>query len=159
MVYEEKDMADALRAAVQFERQGRAFYIAAADRVTNRLSKAVLDSLASDELAHAEMILQYYHASAGQHDWPPIPDETEEAPAALMALLNETVGTIESSAVLDTIHRKARDMEQRSYSFYTERAQAAQDPKLKHLLQFLATIEKIHIQALDLLIGEEEITQ
>jgi len=144
---------EALQTALDFERQGRNYYLRSSEQVADPVAQSILISLANDENAHANMIRRFYKILQKQRGWPAAAgDLSAEESAVLQDILDKTVGKLGSEADYQKIYETARQMELQSRDFYQKQARASGDPDLMKFLQFLAEVEQTHLEALEMLL-------
>ncbi len=65
-----KEMAAILLKAMQLERDGHAFYLAAAEATASSAGRDMFLSLARDEMKHLELLDKVYRSWVGEGTWP-----------------------------------------------------------------------------------------
>jgi len=143
-------LAESLKTALDFERQGYQFYVDAASRVEDPVVKTVLMSLADDERDHENIISRYYDALVKHSDWPAPQSDTlfRSTPEQVEAMVRQTVGSIGADASFVGVYETARDLEMGSVKFYSAQAESAEDERVVQFFRFLTRIETAHMQAL-----------
>jgi len=141
-----------LSQALKLEREGRAFYLKAADEALDEKGQAMFLSLADDERLHAEMVERQIHALEGQGVYVLLPDlkapridlnarlfppKREDVAAKVGANPNE----------LDALH-VALEAEIKSYDLYRTAASTTDDAAGKSMYQWLASAELTHFHLL-----------
>ena len=151
---------EVLQAALEMERQGRAYYLQAARRVKDPVIRATLEALAHDEEIHEHVIRRYYEAVRKQAGWPDISaDVTAPQPAKqrIQEIMDQTAGQIGEDDAYADVYEKARELELKSRDYYREQADQAEDRELVKFFRFLAGMEQTHLEVLGLLLqGIEE---
>ncbi len=142
----------ALSQALKLEREGRAFYLKAADEALDEKGQAMFLSLADDERLHAEMIERQLHALEGQGEYVLLPDlktpridlnarlfppERDKIAAKVGADPNE----------LDALH-VALENEIKSYDLYRVAANKVEDAAGQEMYAWLAAAELTHYNLL-----------
>jgi len=148
-------VAQLLKTAAGLERRGMEHYTAAAERLTDPVLEAVCRSLAADERTHAQMIRQFYEALRKTEGWEPPASALAEPPAArerLEQIMENTAAKIGPDMSYAEVYESARDLEQRSYDFYSSMAEGQSDPALLKFLRFLMNVENVHMEMLDALL-------
>ncbi|NLG27887.1 MAG: ferritin family protein [Chloroflexi bacterium] len=148
-----KDSAlKALSQALKLERDGRAFYLKAADEALDAKGVAMFNSLADDERQHAEMIERQLHALEGDGRYVVLPDL--KAPRIDLAArlfpperarIAAKVGADPNE--LDALH-VALENEVKSYDLYREAAGESSDAAAKAMYEWLAAAELSHFNLL-----------
>jgi len=143
---------EALSRALKLERDGREFYLQAAEDTVNEKGRAMFLSLADDEEMHAGMIQRQLEAIEGEGAYAAIPD-LELADIDLEAKLfppqreqaRERIGA--SSNELEALHF-ALEIEMRSYDLYRTEAKETEDEAGQKMYQWLAAAEMTHFNLL-----------
>lgn len=156
-------IAESLHTAVEMERLGRQFYIEAADRVRDGVLQSIMVALARDEEAHERIIRRYYEALKRQKGWPGAGEGVADLRSSndeVKQIVETTIGGIGADATFLSIYEKARDLEVRSRDFYSARAGEAATRDEREFFEFLAGVEAIHLNTLELVLegtrGEAE---
>lgn len=147
-------LAESFEFALKLEREGRCYYLSAAERVKDVVIQSVLLGLADDELQHENAISRYYQALEKHQAWP-TPDytgERGELPGHLREILSGSVGNIGPDATFQNIYEAAYDLEVRSRDYYLSESGKTGELSVSKLFRFLAGVEEAHMKALDLLI-------
>ena len=146
---------EVLQAALEMERQGRAYYLQAARRVKDPVIRATLEALAHDEEIHEHVIRRYYEAVRKQAGWPDISADVpapQPAKQRIQEIMEQTAGTIGEDDAYADIYQKARELELKSRDYYREQADQAEDRELVKFFRFLAGMEQTHLEVLGLLL-------
>ncbi len=69
----EKKIFEALQAAIKFEEDGRAFFLAANQKTEEKFGKSIFLSLADAELDHIQRIKTIYDSLSKMGEWPDTP--------------------------------------------------------------------------------------
>lgn len=149
-----ESVAEVLRTATELERRGREFYLDAAGKTEDRVVAAVLMALAHDEESHERVIRQFYEALERTEDWPEAAADLASGPARerVDEIARRTAGQIGPDATYTSVYETARDLEQQSYEFYRSSAGEAENQDVAQFLKFLATVEKTHVEMLEILL-------
>jgi rubrerythrin len=140
----------ALLDAIQFETDGRAFFLEAAAKTSDFFGKIIFTSLADEERDHIERIHAINRSLRDHGTWPPHEGRAEqgcrnifeEARARLDQTIRDRTDDLEAVKL-------AMDLEQKGIEFYSELASKATDPRERAFYQRLATEEKRHLQILE----------
>ena len=143
---------EALSQALKLEKEGRAFYLKAAEDTVNEKGRAMFLSLADDEKIHAEMIQRQIQAIEGHGTYALMPD-LEVADIDLDAKLfpperegaEERIGPNPNQ--LDALHL-ALEIEIRSYDLYRAAASETDQGAGRQMYQWLASAEMTHFNLL-----------
>lgn len=149
----EKDKAlTALGQALKLEREGRAFYLKAAEEVQDARCRKTFLSLADDERMHEEMILRQLHTMEGSGRYVLLPD-LDAPPIDLNAQifppdLGKAAPQVRASrSELDALHL-ALENEIRSYDLYRRAALETAEEAGKRMYTWLAGAEMTHFNLL-----------
>lgn len=142
----------ALSQALKLEREGRAFYLQAAEQTQDPKGRALLISLADDERMHAEMIERQLHVMEGSGRYVLLPDLDAPAidlNAPLFPQEREVVAAKvgSRSGELDALH-VALENEVKSYDLYRHAAQETDDEAGRRMYTWLAGAEMTHFNLL-----------
>jgi len=135
-----------IQAAVQFENDGKSFYLETARKSANPLVREMFQSLARDEEKHIEWLRS---KSAAEVD---LAEEGQELYGKLKRIFSEAPEQVKeaaASAGTDTEAAKtALDMEKKSYEAYKDWAESAQSEEIRDLCGRLAEFEAFHYKLL-----------
>ena len=131
--------------AINFERENREFYEkCAAESASDDLKQVFLD-LADEERKHEEIVKQLKEEKTV--------DEVEAGilPKAKRAFENISKDLPEGVLPKEQVdvYKQAKDMETKSYEFYTEKAEESDLPQVKKTFKRLAEEEKKHEKIMD----------
>lgn len=142
----------ALEKGMQLERDGREFYLKAAERTSSQSGKQMFLSLADDERVHLQVLERQLHTlqqegrcqlpeEAGEitSDWdqPLFPKDRE--------VFEKTVDP--TAGDLDALHF-AIQAENQSFEFYRKAAGETEDPAARQMYKWLASVERGHFNQL-----------
>ena len=137
----------ALEKAMEVERQGKAFYEEAADRVQDPMGKAVFRALAKDEVEHLRLLQAEHEAIKKDQDWMELDDAKVCEPTTPLKVFP---GTRDAALLipadgsdLDAL-KMAMDFELNGYQAYKNASEETDDPKGKQVFDFLASQENSH---------------
>jgi rubrerythrin len=141
-----------LQQALELEQRGHEFYVQAAERTVDSTGKAMLLSLAGDEVLHQEFIQRQIDALEQDGGWVAL-DDVPAVDADLESPLFPA-GKVE---LQQTIRPDASDLdallfalkiENDSFALYTEQAKHAADPIARRLYAYLVDAERTHFNLL-----------
>lgn len=144
----------ALDLAIQTERDGREFYMRAAERSGDPGGKVLFISLADDELQHLRLLESQREALATAGQWlPPSkldeqtpPEEAEGVPLFSRERLAENVSAYTSDL---SALRMAFLIEKDAVAFYTRAAAETEDPDGREIYECLVEMETEHQRILE----------
>jgi rubrerythrin len=140
----------ALLAAIQFETDGRAFFLEAATKTSDFFGRIIFTSLADEERDHIERIHAIDRSLRDHGTWPPRQDRAggkegnifEEARHRLDETIRDRTDDLEAVKL-------AMGLEQNGIEFYSDLAAKAADPREREFYQRLAAEEKRHLEVLE----------
>lgn len=146
----EDSRTKALRDAIQFEADGRAFFLEAAERTSDYFGRIIFNSLADEELDHIERIKTIDRALRGRGQWPSEKDHAEKGRKSVFEEARMKMDKTVKDRTDDlTAVKVAMDLEEKGYRFYSDLAARAVDSREKEFYRRLATEEKRHLQILE----------
>ncbi|MEJ2542675.1 MAG: ferritin family protein [Calditrichaceae bacterium] len=143
-----------LQRSIELEKEGYAYYIESAQKISNSVGKRMLERLAQDEKNHIQRFTELYNAFAdGRVDKIEViklePTTFEDVFNRLKEQLEGAVDELGTSGVDDAeIIEMALDLENTTKFFYKEAAKNNTDPKIKEFYIILANEEQAHYDAL-----------
>ena len=137
----------ALEKAMEIERQGRAFYLEAAERIRDPMGKAVFQTLAREEVEHVRLLQAEYETISSEQDWMEL-DEARvcevQTPLKLFPDKRDTAYVIPADATDLEALELAMEFEEQGYDLYVKAGEETDDPKGKKVFEFLAKQENAH---------------
>jgi rubrerythrin len=142
---------NALRQAIELESKGRAFYLKAADQVTDPKGVEMFRSLADDEVLHKDILTRQLESLTGGKGWV-LPEGVDKVEADLETPLfpegKEIVKVVQPDASEINALLFAIGIENDSFNLYLAQAKAAQDPSAKQIYEYLVESERTHFNLL-----------
>lgn len=149
-------ISDALKMALAMEQMSFAFYVEAADRAHNPIVESVLRSLGHDEEAHIHVVERFYMAIQKSHGWPMVDFSTMDTRTGddrIAEIMSQSEEKLCPDTTYDEVYVFARDKELHARDFYIEQRDTnIGDHELNRFFDFLANMENVHMQMLDLLV-------
>ncbi len=135
---------DIFEFALRMEKEGRDLYLEIAGKSGDEGIKTIFLSLASDEENHQDVIRKMRESS-------PEVGETQVLSMAknVFTDIKDKGEMMEIPELQEDQYRKAREIEERSVNFYTEKAQEEKDPGRKRIFEALADEERKHFFLMD----------
>ncbi|MBC7232889.1 MAG: ferritin family protein [Chloroflexi bacterium] len=137
----------ALEKAMEAERQGKAFYEEAAERVQDPMGAAVFKTLAEDEVNHLRVLQAEYEKISKESKWMEL-DEAKvcepQTPLKLFPDKREASFILPDNATDLEALQLAMQFEEMGYNLYAKAAEETDDPKGKQVFRFLAKLENEH---------------
>ncbi|HKL74545.1 MAG TPA: ferritin family protein [Halanaerobiales bacterium] len=134
--------------AVEFEREHRDFYKEMIEKTEEKRLKQVFSMLVEQEEKHEKIVEQLRNKERVEHV------ESDILPDAKKTF-EDIASDLPNSVLPDDqveLYKKAREMEERTYNFYKEKAEEAELEKIKEVFEKLAGEEKKHENILSNLI-------
>lgn len=144
------DFSSALKMAIDFEKEGRDYYLSARDKCSHPLGKQMFKSLADDEVGHIKRIKILFESLADQGEWPqklPLPrTQIKTVFKEAMANIDKDVkGDEDDLVVID----RALELEKKGFEFYRDMAQKSTRQDEKDFFGSLAGEESVHMDILN----------
>ena len=139
------DVKDAIKMAIQMERDGYSFYKKAAAQTSSEMGQEIFESLASDELIHLETFQKIFEEKVGRDEWDALVNSSQKYtrlpvfPKDLKAVKGAGLDTNE----LDAIHM-AMDSEQQAIDHYTMIREGTGDENVAKIILEIIKQEKNH---------------
>ena len=138
----------ALQAAIKFEEDGRAFFLAAGEKTVEKFGKATFKGLANAEMDHIQRIKTIYASLSKMGEWPdtpalfspkqPVKNIFEEALAEIDRNVKPTTGEMEAVSL-------GVQYEEKGIKLYTELSDEASDGLEKKFYTLLGYEERGHM--------------
>lgn len=141
---------EAIKKAIQMEKDGRAFYLKAAAQTSSELGRSIFDSLANDELLHLDTFQKIFEKAVGKDEWKKLVN-TSKKYADLNVFpkdLKVTEGAHPDTDELDALNM-AMEAEKEAIDFYGKILQETEDPMVKDILQEIIQQERNHYRILN----------
>ncbi len=139
-----------LQSAMNMEKDGREFYLKAAQDSKSSLAKNLFEVLAKEELVHQEVISEIYESLKAGNEWPDVQItrvHSENAENIFSAALKDPQQQKAASDDLEAVNI-ALEMEENSFKLYSERAKESDNPAEAKFYQALAHEEQKHVVSL-----------
>lgn len=142
---------EALRLAIQMEKEGRKFYLEASIQCGNESGKKLFRSLAREEDAHRRDFEKIYEALREKYEWPAtesVVKKLRRKQPYLAGLTPQTCPALPPAEGETAAVRTAIKMENDSYDFYRKQLARAAYPGEKEFYEALSAAENAHRLAL-----------
>ncbi len=139
------DAKNALKMAIQMEKDGYDFYKKAAAQTSSAMGQSIFESLAGDELIHLDTFQKIFQEKVGKGEWNSLVDSSKKYanlpifPKDLKAVEGANPDTNE----LDALHM-AMDSEQHAVEYYTKIMEGTEDPEVKRIIKEIIQQERNH---------------
>jgi rubrerythrin len=141
---------DAIKTAIQMEKDGYSFYQKAAAQTSSDMGKTVFKSLAADELLHLEVFQKLFDEKIGKDEWNNLANASMKY--ADIQIFPKDLKTVEGANPdtneIDAI-RIAMDSEKRAIEHYTKIRNNSSDSGVKKIIDEVINQEKNHYQILE----------
>ncbi|MCW8907646.1 MAG: ferritin family protein [Sedimenticola sp.] len=143
---------DALKHAMQLERDGMAFYSASRDKATSDVGRDMFEYLRKSEERHMRRIREIHHSLEESGIWPEQPPLNENRDTQVHTIFSDALEQIRTLDTLDSSDiealQKAAEFERKGEDFYARRATEAEDPFERNFYTQLAHEEYHHLKAI-----------
>lgn len=139
------DMKDAIKTAIQMEKDGHAFYKKAAAQTTSEMGRTVFESLAADEFVHLDTFQKIFQGKIDAVEWETLVQSNTKYgnvsifPKDLKTMQNANPNSDELDAL-----RMGMDSENEAIDYYTSILNSAPDVEVKEILDEIINQEKNH---------------
>lgn len=141
---------EAIKTAIQMEKDGYAFYQKAAAQTSSDMGKSIFESIAKDELLHLDVFQKLFEEKVGKSEWDDLVDSSkkyQEIPV-FPKDLKEVAGRDPDTNELDAL-RIAMDSEKDAIDYYTEIWENSNDDEVKKIIDEIIEQEKNHYSLLE----------
>jgi len=149
------NISDALKMAIDMEKNGYDIYMKAAEKTPNKLGKSTLHAIAKKEIDHIKAIEEFSEkigTNASNLDKAitliNIKDKKEYIMPIFEGLRNELDAKVESDSDLEKAYEVAMELERKSFGLYKKLAGEAKDSQVKKFFEFLMGEENTHYELL-----------
>ena len=145
-----ENVKDAIKTAIQMEKDGYTFYEKAAAQTSSDMGKTVFKSLAADELLHLEVFQKLFDEKVGKEEWYNLVNTSRKYvdipifPKDLQVMEGTSPDTNEIDAL-----RIAMDSEQRAIEWYTKIRENSSDDQVNEIIDEIINQEKNHYNILE----------
>ena len=145
-----KNVKDAIKTAIQMEKDGFSFYQKAAAQTSSEMGKTVFKSLAADELLHLEVFQKLFDEKIGKEEWHNLVNTSKKYvdiqvfPKDLQKIEGASPDTNEIDAL-----RIAMDSEKTAIDYYSKILNNVIDNEVKKIIDEIINQEKNHYQILE----------
>jgi rubrerythrin len=143
------NVKDAIKTAIQMEKDGHAFYTKAAEQTKSDLGRTVFESLAADELVHLETFQKIFQGKIDSVEWNTLVQSNNKYTNLTIFPkdLKTTEGADPNSDELDAL-RMGMDSEKEAIDYYTTVVNDTSDAEVKEILTEIINQEKNHYRLL-----------
>jgi rubrerythrin len=151
MTEDQSKAAEALKQAMNLEREGRQFYLKAAETAADEKAKEMFRSLAEDEEIHLTQLGRQLDSLESSGQWIEMPEARGAKISPELSVFPEN-----PESALKTSGRPAdlealifgMEAEMKSFALYAQQASEVADPAAKDMYRFIASQEQAHFNTL-----------
>ncbi len=142
----------ALRQAIQLEKEGRKFYLQAAEGAIDPRGEEMFRSLAEDEESHLRIVQRQYQALTSGEGWvreENLPERPIDLGQPLFPPSEEAMKEViaADASDIEALHF-ALELENNAYNMYGKAAEETTEPAGKAMYEHLAGMERDHFNLL-----------
>ena len=140
-----KDIKDAIKTAIQMEKDGYSFYKKAAAQTESETGRDIFESLAQDEEVHLDVFQKMFEEKIGREEWEDLVDSSKKYQdiPIFPKDLKSVEGTNPDINDIDAI-RMAMDSEKEAIDYYTEIWTTVTDNEVKKIVDKIIEQERNH---------------
>jgi rubrerythrin len=145
-----ENVKDAIKTAIQMEKDGYSFYQKAAAQTSSDMGKTVFKSLAADELLHLEVFEKLFNEKVGKTEWHDLVNTSKKYVdiPIFPKDLKKIEGANPDINEIDALHI-AMDSEQKAIEYYTEIREKSSDDEVNKIIDEIINQEKNHYNILE----------
>ena len=145
-----ENVKDAIKTAIQMEKDGYSFYEKAAAQTSSDMGKTIFKSLAADELLHLEVFQKLFDEKVGKEEWYDLVNTSKKYadipifPKDLQMVEGANPDTNEIDAL-----RIAMDSELKAIEYYTKIRKNSSDDEVNKIIDEIINQERNHYNVLE----------
>jgi rubrerythrin len=141
---------DAIKTAIQMEKDGYDFYMKAAAQTSSDMGKTVFESIANDELLHLDVFEKMFEDKVGNNEWNDLVDSSKKYIDIKIFPkdLESTEGADPDISEIDAL-RIAMDSEKEAIDYYSNIRENIEDDDVKKIIDEIIEQEKSHYLILE----------
>lgn len=145
-----ENVKDAIKTAIQMEKDGYSFYQKAAAQTSSDMGRTVFKSLAADELLHLEVFEKLFNEKVGKDEWYDLVNTSKKYVdiPIFPKDLEKVEGANPDTSEIDAL-RIAMDSEQRAIEYYTKIRENSSDDEINKIIDEIINQEKNHYNILE----------
>lgn len=144
---------NALKKSLQLEHDGMVFYAVSMEKSTSEFGRKMFEYLHDAEKDHIKRINEIYHQLEQSADWPELTVQPAMTEPQRQSIFTDAIEQIRQHQQLNTDDlgalKQAAEFERNGGQFYSERANATEDPFEQAFFQQLADEEGHHLRAIE----------
>lgn len=145
-----ENVRDAIKTAIQMEKNGYAFYMKAAAQTSSNMGRTIFEGLAADEQRHLDVFQKMFEDKVGQSEWNDLINSSKKyANIPIFPTdLKDVTGMDSDSTEIDAL-RMAMDSEKEAIDYYTKIEENLDNQELKNVINEIIEQEKNHYSLLE----------
>lgn len=142
---DENEAMEAIKKAIQMEKDGRDFYLNAAAQTSSSMGRSIFESLANDELIHLQTFKKIFEDQVSAEEWDTLVESSKKyADLPIFPKnLQQMAGARPDSDELDALNL-AMDAEKYAIDFYGRILDSTEDATVRKILEEIISQEKNH---------------
>jgi rubrerythrin len=144
------NVKDAIKTAIQMEKDGYSFYKKAADQTSSNMGETIFRSIAADELLHLEVFQKLFEEKIGKEEWNDLVNTSKKyVDIPIFPKDLKTIeGTNPDTGEIDAL-RIAMDSEKKAIDYYSKIKDKLSDESVKEIIDEIINQEKNHYNILE----------
>lgn len=144
------NIKDAIKTAIQMEKDGYSFYKKAAAQTNSEMGKTIFESLANDEQMHLDIFEKMFEETVGSSEWKDLLISSKKYAkiSVFPKDLTEIEGDNPNTSELDAI-RIAMDSEKEAIDYYIKIKEKMTDSEVIKVINEIIEQEKNHYSLLE----------
>ena len=145
-----ENVKDAIKTAIQMEKDGYDFYNRAAAQTSSNMGRDIFKSLAADELLHLEVFQKLFDEQVGKEEWYNLVNTSAKYTDIPIFTKDQkqAEGANTETNEIDAL-RMAMDSEQRAIDYYTKIRDSSLDDDVNKIIDEIINQEKNHYNILE----------
>jgi len=145
-----ENVKDAIKTAIQMEKDGYSFYKKASAQTTSDMGRSIFESIANDELLHLEVFKKMFNNVVGKNEWNELVNSSKKYSniKVFPKDLKEVGGANPDVNEIDAL-RIAMDSEKVAIDYYTKIRDDLTDDQVKEIINEIINQEKKHYLILE----------
>lgn len=145
----EDNVKDAIKTAIQMEKDGYAFYKKASSQTSSEMGKEIFESLANDEQLHLEVFQKLFEDRIEKSEWDDLVNSSKKYTEIdiFPKDLKQIEGANPDANELDAIHI-AMDSEKNAIDYYGKIKEKVNEEEIKKIINEIIEQEKNHYSIL-----------
>jgi len=145
-----ENVKDAIKTAIQMEKDGYSFYKKAAAQTSSEMGKTIFEGLADDEQMHLDVFEKMFEETVGNSEWKDLVISSKKYTKIPIFPkdLNEIEGDNPNSSELDAL-RIAMDSEKEAIDYYNKIKDNLNNNEVIRIIDLIIEQEKNHYSLLE----------